>query len=244
MTRENEQAGCEPGVILIPCAPSGRVGCEIVRRAVELVAAGTPEAMVAAPDQCPAQGKRFIVAVDASRACRASAALENRGTRASLVISAPEVLARAGLVRPGMDLRSNIEQLSRAVSEAIQESLREVLEEARERRRYREEMEPILHRFQGLWTALEALPPPPDGVPSEEERRRVELLGRRCRNLFTKFDEVVPPTQWAEPHDLFQDALLCMAYACEGWVSGEAARWEQNLEKARVQVHPLMRRLA
>ena len=243
MTQGNGQRGREAEVILVPCAGSGRVGCEIVRRAVELVAAETPEVALATPEACPGQGRRFLVAVDGSSWCRATAALEACGCRPALVISAPEVLARAGLVRPGVDLRASIDELSRALAEAIRESLGEVLEEARERRRYREGMGPVLERFRGLWGSVETLGPPPNGVPAEQERRRVELLGKRCRNLFTKFDEVVPPSQWAEPHDLFQDALLCIAYACEGWVAGDAARWEQNLEKARVQVRPLMRRL-
>jgi len=101
----------------------------------------------------------------------------------------------------------------------------------------------VMARFQGIWPKLEALPSP-DGLPGHQDRRQVELLGRRSRNLFVKFDEIVPPAQWAEPHDLFQDALLCIAYACEGWVAGDAERWKQNMEKAHTQIRPLMRRLA
>ncbi len=243
MTESLQQPSETPAVIIVSCPDTGRVGCEIVRRAVALVVAETPEAMVAGPEQARRNAGEFILAVDGSSACRAAAALEARGIRPSAVISAPQVLARAGLVRPGVEVRARLDELAEALAQGIRESLREVLEEARERRRYRQEMEPILERFRGIWGSVETLGPPPDGVPAEQERRRVDLLGKRCRNLFTKFDEIVPPSQWAEPHDLFQDALLCIAYACEGWASSDARRWEQNLEKARVQMRPLLRRL-
>jgi hypothetical protein len=75
------------------------------------------------------------------------------------------------------------------------------------------------------------------------EAARVDLLGKRARNLFVRFDEIVPPSEWAQEHDLFQDALLCIAYACEGWVGGGGERWERNMEKARAQAGPLLRRL-
>ena len=244
MTQVSDLRGEAAPVIIVPCARGDQAGCEIVHRAVGLVAEQTPELVVLPPEDCPERGRRFVVAVDSCRACQASAALEACGVRPSAVISAPEVLSRRGLVRPGVDVRAEVERLSQALAEAIQESLGEVLEEVRERRRYREGMAPILQRFGGIWEAVEALSPPPNGAPSEQERKRVELLGKRSRNLFQRFDEVVPPEEdWSEPHDLFQDALLCIAYACEGWVSGDAARWEQNLEKARVQIRPLLRRL-
>ena len=177
VTEPPRQPGEPPAVVIVPCAGSGRAGCQIVRRAVELVAAGTPEAALSTAEGCPAGGQWFIVAVDGSSACRASAALEARGIRPAAVISAPEVLGREGLVRPGVDVRGSIDELSVALAEAIRESLREVLEEVRERRRYREEMAPILERFRDLWGSVETLGPPPDGVPAEQERRRVELLG-------------------------------------------------------------------
>jgi hypothetical protein len=158
------------------------------------------------------------------------------------VVSAPTVLARMGLVKPGVDVRARTEELAGALASAIRESLGEVLTRMRERRRYREEMAPIISRFDGIWGKVEALVSP-NGAVSDEEKSRVELLARRSRNLFVKFDEVVPPSEWAEPHDLFQDALLCIAYACEGWISGDVERWEQNLEKARVQLQPLLRRV-
>ncbi len=197
---------------------------------------------VAAPDACPRVGRPFVVAVDASGACRASEALSECAVRPSAIVSAPEVLASAGLVRPGVDVRSRVEELASALADAIGESLREVLEEIRDRRRYQEEMAPVLRRFDAIWNKVEALPAP-NGVPSERDAKQVELLGKRARNLFVRFDEVIPPTRWAEPHDLFQDALLCVAYACEGWATGDADRWDQNLEKAEVQIRPLLRRL-
>jgi hypothetical protein len=162
--------------------------------------------------------------------------------RAGAVISAPAVLARVGLVKPGVDLRTRTEELAGALAPAIKESLGEVLTQMRERRRYREEMAPIMSRFGGIWGKIDALVSP-NGAVSSEERSRIELLARRSRNLFVKFDEIVPPAEWSDPHDLFQDALLCIAYACEGWVAGDVGRWEQNIEKARVQLQPLMRRL-
>lgn len=213
-----------------------------MRRAVELVASETPEMVVAAPEDCERGTKAFIVAVDASRSCQASADLRENGIRPSTVISAPEVLAKSGLLRLGVDPRQHLDELAQALAAAIRQSLDRVLEEVRERRRYREEMAPVVQRFQGIWGKLEALPPP-NGLPVEKERAVVELLAKRARNLFTKFDEVVPPADWAEPHDLFQDALLCVAYACEGWVAGDTPRWDQNLEKARLQLKPLLRRL-
>jgi hypothetical protein len=103
-------------------------------------------------------------------------------------------------------------------------------------------MAPVVQRFQGIWGKVEALPPP-NGVPDERDKAAVELLGKRARNLFVKFDEILPPAEWSEAHDLFQDALLCIAYATEGWAAGDAERWEHNLEKARVQIRPLLRRL-
>jgi len=243
LTASDERMFEAAAVILVPCAETDRAGCQIVRRAVALVAADTLETIVAAPDQCPKDSKRFVVAADASSACRASAALERRGVRPSMVLSAPEVLARAGLVRPGVDLRAHLDELAAALAAAIRESLQGVLEEVRARHRYREEMVPVLQRFRAIWSKVGALPPPPNGGPPEPDRGPVELLAKRSRNLFVRFDEVMPPTEWAEPHDLFQDALLCIAYACEGWASGDADRWEQNLEKARVQIQPLLRRL-
>ena len=228
-------------IILVPCAESGRAGCEIVRRAVARVAADTPEALTAESEECPGDSRKFVVAVDASHACRASAALEECGARPSAVISAPAVLAKAGLVRPGVDVRANIEGLAEALTGAIKESLGEVLEELRERNRYRDEMAPVLRRFQSMWTKVEAFPPL-DGAPDESARSQVALLAKRARNLFVRFDEVVPPVRWAEPHDLFQDALLCIAFACEGYAAGDPARWRENVEKARVQIRPLLRR--
>lgn len=229
-------------VILVPCTGCGQAGCEIVMRAVEMVAGETPEVSVAKPADCPRGTKQFVLAVDGSSRCQASAELEACGARPAAALSAPEILARAGLVRPGVDVRARIAELAEVVAEAIRESLHEVLEEVRDRRRYREEMRPVIKRFQGIWGKTEALPPP-NGLPDEKAKAGVELLAKRSRNLFVRFDEVVPPSRWAEPHDLFQDALLCVAYACEGWNSGDADRWEQNLEKARVQIRPLLLRL-
>jgi hypothetical protein len=232
----------QPEIVLVPCIDTGRAGCEIVRRAVARAAADAPEATVAAADACPRAGRPFVVAVDASHACRASETLKDCGVRPSAVVSAPEVLSREGLVRPGVDVRSRVQALAEALAGAIGESLRGILEEIRDRRRYQEEMAPIIQRFDGIWNKVEALSPP-NGVPSERNAKQVTLLGRRARNLFVRFDEVIPPMRWAEPHDLFQDALLCVAYACEGWATGDADRWDQNLEKAEVQIRPLLRRL-
>jgi len=232
----------EPAVILVPCEESGRAGCQIVRRAAELTAATTAEIALRSPETCPRGGRSFVVAVDASSVCQASAALKAHGVRVGAVVSAPEALARTGLLRPGVDVRAKVEELAQALAATIRTSLERVIAEVRERRHYGEEMAPVLERFRGIWSKLDPLPPP-NGVPDAGERQRVELLGRRSRNLFVKFDEIVPPAQWSEPHDLFQDALLCIAYACEGWVAGDAERWEQNMEKARAQVRPLLRRL-
>jgi len=232
----------EPSVILVPCADCGRAGCRIARRAAELVVATTGEAVMRAAEQCPRGSKSFIVAVDASSLCQASAELQKLGVRAGAVVSAPEVLSRAGLVRPGVDVQARVEELAQALAGEIKASLESVLAEVRERRHYREEMAPVMERFRGIWSKVEAMAAP-NGTPEAAERQRPELLSRRSRNLFAKLDEIVPPAQWSEPHDLFQDALLCLAYALEGWTAGEASRWEQNLEKARVQVKPLLRRL-
>jgi len=238
---EKREAG--GAVILVPCARGKGVGCEIARRAVGLVAVETPEAEVAEAEDCPRSAKRFVVAVDGSSACAASQVLAECKVRPAVVVSAPAVLARAGLVRPGVDVRARVEELAAALAGEVEESLREVLEEVRERRRYQEEMGPVVQRFRPIWGKFEALPPPANGGPPEADGKRVELLGKRSRNLFVRFDEVVPPAEWAEPHDLFQDALLCIAYACEGWVAGDEERWAANVEKAQVQVKPLLRRL-
>jgi hypothetical protein len=238
----SEKRPSPPAVMLVPCAHGESVGCRIVRRAVELVADQTPEAAIAEAESCPREGRPFVVAVDASRSCQASAALRECDVRPSAVVSAPEVLARSGLVRPGVDVPARAEELANALADAIRDSLGEVLDEVRDRRRYGEEMAPILRRFDGVWKSVEALPPP-NSAPSGADARPVELLGKRARNLFVKFDEVIPPARWAEAHDLFQDALLCIAYACEGWATGDIDRWEQNLEKATVQIGPLRRRL-
>ena len=229
-------------VILVPCASSGSLGCDVVRRAVEIVASSTPEAAIRSAGECPRGTKSFVVAIDGSSSCSASAALQECGARAGTVISAPAVLARAGLVRPGVDLRARTEELATALAAWVKESIRDVLSHMRERRRYQEQMAPVMSRFGGIWSKVDALTSP-NGAVSDEERARIELLARRSRNLFVKFDEIVPPAEWAEPHDLFQDALLCIAYACEGWIAGDAQRWEQNMEKARVQLQPLLRRL-
>ena len=229
-------------VILVPCASSGSLGCDVVRRAVEIVASSTPEAAIRSAGECPRGTKSFVVAIDGSSSCSASAALQECGARAGTVISAPAVLARAGLVRPGVDLRARTEELATALAAWVKESIRDVLSHMRERRRYQEQMAPVMSRFGGIWSKVDALTSP-NGAVSDEERARIELLARRSRNLFVKFDEIVPPVEWAEPHDLFQDALLCIAYACEGWIAGDAQRWEQNMEKARVQLQPLLRRL-
>ncbi len=238
---EKEQAGA--AVILVPSRRCDGVGCEIARRAVELVAAATPEAVVADAEDCPRSRKRFIVAVDGSSRCSASEVLADCGIRPAAVISAPAVLARAGLVKRGIDPRDRVGELAQEVARAIEGSLRVVLEELRDRRRYEEEMVPVLKRFRGIWTKFEALPPPPNGGPPEPDSKQAGLLGKRARNLFVRFDELVPPAQWAEPHDLFQDALLCIAYACEGWVAGDPERWSHNSEKARLQIDPLLNRL-
>ena len=243
MSESSERMSDAPAVVIVPCRDSGHVGCQIARRAAALVAAETPEAVVGEAEECRRGRRQFVVAVDGSRGCAASAALAECKVRPAATVSAPEVLARAGLVKPGVDVRGRVEELSAALAGAIRESLQEVLEEVRERRRYGEEMAPVLKRFAGLWSKVEALPTPPNGELAEADRARVELLVKRSRNLFVRFDEVVPPTEWSEPHDLFQDALLCIAYACEGWVASDADRWEQNLEKARVQIKPLLRRL-
>ncbi|UCC67420.1 MAG: hypothetical protein JSV79_09830 [Armatimonadota bacterium] len=243
MSESAEKAIAGSSVILVPCAWGEGVGCQIARRAVELVAADTPEAEVAEAEDCPRSARRFIVAVDGSSKCSASQALAECKVRPAVVVSAPEVLARAGLVKPGVDVRGRMEDLAAALAAEIEGSLQEVLEEVRERERYRTEMAPVLQRFRGIWTKFEAFPPPPNGGPPEPDAKRVELIGKRSRNLFVRFDEVVPPAEWAEPHDLFQDALLCIAYACEGWVAGDSERWEHNLDKARVQIEPLLRRL-
>lgn len=242
MTAENDSKVEAAPVMLVPCAASDRLGCRIVRRAAELVASETPEVEMAAPEECERGTGAFVVAVDASHACQASADLRENAIRPTIVISAPAALARAGLLKAGGDPRERVEELARALADEIRRSLDQVLAEVRERRRYREEMAPVVQRFQGIWGKVEALPPP-NGVPDERDKAAVELLGKRARNLFVKFDEILPPAEWSEAHDLFQDALLCIAYATEGWAAGDAERWEHNLEKARVQIRPLLRRL-
>ena len=232
----------EPAVILVPCSDIGSAGCKIVRRAAELVAASTSVAEVREVEECSRIGKSFVVAIDASSSCQASAALRTYCCRPGAVVSAPAVLSKAGLVKPGVDVRARVEELAQALAATIRDSLQAVIVEVEERRRYREEMAPILSRFQGIWEKLEALSSP-NGAVEHAEAQKVELLGRRARNLFVKFDEFIPPTEWSEPHDLFQDALLCMAYATEGWAAGDESRWELNLEKARAQIRPLLRRL-
>jgi hypothetical protein len=233
----------DPAVILVPCAESDRAGCRIVRRAVEIVAAEIPgEVAVATPEECRGRVKPFIVAVDGSTSCQAMARLREVGMRPAQVVSTPAVLAASGLLKPGLNPKEHLEELGQALAAGIRKSLAAVLEEMRDRRRYREEMAPIMQRFHGIWDKLEVLEAP-NGHAEEAAVQRMELLGRRARNLFTKFDEIIPPTEWAEPHDLFQDALLCIAYATEGWAHGQADRWEQNMEKARTQLRPLLRRL-
>lgn len=231
-----------PEILIAPCARGDRLGCRLVRRAVELVAARTPEVGVCEPADGARERGRFVVAVDGSSVCQASAALRDAGVRPGAVVSAPAAVARLGLMRPGVDVEERFEELAAALAGAIEAALGEALAQARERRRYREEMGPVLERFQGMWARVEALPPP-DGRAPTPDRARVELLGKRARNLFVRFDDIAPPAEWAEPHDLFQDALLCIAYACEGWAAGNAPRWEQHLEKARAQLQPLLRRL-
>jgi hypothetical protein len=232
-----------PAVILVPCAETERAGCRIVRRAVEIVAAKAPEEVtVATPEECRGHAKPFIVAVDGSSACQAMGGLREVGMKPAQVVSAPAVLAASGLLRPGVNPKEHVEELAQALAAGIRESLARVLEETRARRRYQQEMAPVMQRFRGLWEKLEALETP-NGHADPAAASRVELLGRRARNLFTKFDEVVPPAEWSEPHDLFQDALLCIAYATEGWAHGDAGRWEQNMEKAKAQLRPLLRRL-
>jgi hypothetical protein len=232
----------EPAIILVPCADSGSIGCKIARRAAELVAAATGVAEVREVEECSRTGKSFVVAIDASSSCQASAALRDYCCRPGAVVSAAAVLARAGLVRPGVDLHGRSEELAQALAATMRDSLHTMIGEVEARQRYREEMAPIISRFYGIWEKLEATPPP-NGAADPAETQKLELLGRRARNLFVKFDEIIPPAEWAEPHDLFQDALLCLAYATEGWVSGEEGRWEQNLEKARAQIAPLLKRL-
>lgn len=232
----------EPAVLLVPCAETERLGCRVVRRAVEIVAAETPEIAVETPETCRHSAKSFIVAVDGSSACQAIGQLRQLGVRPAQVVSAPAVLSASGILRTGIDPRGHVEELARALAVGIQRSLERAIEDIRERRKYREDMLPIIQRFQGIWTKIEALPPP-NGAPHEKDRAAVELLGKRARNLFVKFDEILPPTEWSEAHDLFQDALLCIAYATEGWAAGDAERWDHHLEKARVQIRPLLRRL-
>ena len=242
MSGNTDEQADQAAVILVPCIDAGSAGCRIARRAVDLVAAETPEVAVAAPSDCPKGPRQFVLAVDASSACKASDALRDCGARPSATVFTPEVLARKGLVRPGVDVRARIDELAEALAGAIKESLTEVLEEVRARRRYREEMAAVMKRFRGMWSKVESLPSP-NGIPAEKERAALELLAKRARNLFVRFDDLVPPARWMEPHDLFQDALLCIAYACEGYAAGDSDRWEQNLEKARVQIKPLLRRL-
>ncbi len=232
----------EPTVILVPCADSGHVGCDIARRAADLLVASTSDTTIRVASECPRGTRSFVVAIDGSSACQASAALRECGCRPGAIVSAPSVLARAGLVKPGVDVRARIEECASILASAIAESLQIVFAEMRERRRYREEMAPIIARFRGIWDKIIALPEP-NGAVEASEAAKAELLGRRSRNLFMKFDEVVPPSDWAEPHDMFQDALLCIAYAAEGWISGDTDRWEHNLEKARIQIRPLLKRL-
>jgi hypothetical protein len=232
----------DPTVTIVPCADSGRAGCAIVRRAAEIVAEANPDAALRIADECPRDTKSYLVAIDASSACQASDALRACGCRPGAVVSAAAVLARAGLVKPGVDLHARREELAQALAAAVRDSLQGVFADMRARRQYREEMAPILQRFHGIWQKLTALETP-NGRADAAAAQRVELLGRRARNLFVKFDEVVPPVDWSEPHDLFQDAMLCVAYATEGWAHGDADRWQQNLQKARVQIRPLLRRL-
>lgn len=231
-----------PVVILVPCAESGRIGCQLVRRAVEMVAKETPEVTVATPEECERGTKAFLVAVDASHACQSSSDLQENGIKPSFVVSAPEVLAKTGLLKPGRDPRQQQEELAQGLAEGIRQSLHKVLVEARERGRYCEELAPVIQRFQGIWRKIDSLSPP-NGLPSEQEKAAVELLGKRARNIFVRFDVIIPPSDWAESHDLFQDSMLCLAYATEGWAVGDIVRWQQNLEKARVQIQPLLRRM-
>jgi hypothetical protein len=239
---ECEQGCTQAAVVLVPCADTGRAGCRIVRRAVELVAADTPDILVATPEQCRQSAKAFIVAVDGSSACQAMGDLRQVGVKPAQTVSGPALLAASGLLKPGVNPQEHLEELAQAVAAGIRESLAEVLEDARVRREYRDQMAPVLERFHGIWSKLDALPEP-TGPAAPAEAQKAELLGRRARNLFVKFDEFLPPAEWSQPHDLFQDALLCIAYATEGWAKGDRNRWEVHMEKARAQIRPLLRRL-
>src|SRR4030042_6990164 len=92
-------------------------------RAVEMVAGETREVSVGKPADCPRGTKQFVLAVDGPSRCQASAELEACGARPAAVLSAPEILARAGLVRPGVDVRARIAELAEGMAEAIRESL-------------------------------------------------------------------------------------------------------------------------
>jgi len=95
MAESADQPRPSPEVIVVPCGDSARAGCRIVRRAVDLVARGTPELAALPAAACPRGGKRFVVAVDASSACQASAALKQSGVRPAVVISAPAAIGIA-----------------------------------------------------------------------------------------------------------------------------------------------------
>ncbi len=192
MAQCDEQCCSQAAVVLVPCADTGRAGCRIVRRAVELVAAEAPDIVVATPEECRQSAKAFIVAVDGSSACQALGELRQMGVKPAQTVSGPALLAAAGLLKPGINPQEHIEELAQALAVGIRESLAEVLEEARVRREYREQMAPILDRFRGIWDKLEALPEP-NGPAAPAQAKQVELLGRRARNLFVKFDEFLPP---------------------------------------------------
>lgn len=233
-------------LILVPCPPGKRKSCDLLREALARLVDGRPDLWVLEADHADLADQGPLLALDASRDCRAGDVLKARRIKPLATLYLPDLIAARRLLDPGRPITEQWEQLRAGVVEILREEIGKLLSLQQEEAAYFAEMLPVVRRYQKEARIVEQAGPPAAELPTPpgEQRERVVLAANRFRNIFMRCDEITPPAALATGHDIFQDACMCMVYAVQHWERGEGQKAADYLEQASHQAGPLLRHKA
>ena len=236
----------QPCLTLVPCAAGTRKSCDLLREALQQLRAARPELQVLEADAPELAGQQTILALDASRDCRASELLKSRRIKPAAVLYLPEAIAARKLLDPTKPIEAQWAGLRDGIVAIVAEKIDKLLGYLTEQAAYFQEMMPVIQRYLKELGAVETA-----GAPAEQQAtlpatqaERLLLAANRFRNMFMRCDEITPPSDLSTMHDVFQDACMCMTYAVQHWERGEWQKALEYLEQAGHQAGPMLRQKA
>lgn len=231
-------------LILVPCKQGVKKSCDLLREALQRAIDGRPDVSIAEVDS-PDLADAHVVALDASRDCKASEILKARRVKVQTTVYVPDLLASRRLPDPRVPLTAQWPALVNALSEALTEQVNTLLGDRLHEQEYFTAIAPVAERYRIECAATQAAGEPSETVPRppDAQRERLVLASNRFRNQFMRCDEITPPPWLATLHDVFQDACMCMVYALQHWDRSEWRKAADYIEQAEHQAGPLLRRI-